>query len=160
MTELTRSQYLHAVRRQMWDDLQYPVDKDGNVMDARGVRGTLTYHLVRAGWRKPNNTDGLPLVEEFDEPLIKRRKVYGPGVFDDAVTWVAATDPDDPLEGLADMTMGQIEALPEDARLEARRRLGISPPAPAAAGGPPGWQVQTSIRIDEAPDTDDGTVWQ
>jgi hypothetical protein len=156
--QLTRAQYLQMCRKQMWADLTYPVDKDGNVMDAGGVRGTITYHLVRAGWRKPNNTDGLPLVEAFDDPLIKRRKVYGPGVYEDAVTWVAASDPDDPLERLADMTMAQIEALAPDVRLEARRRLGMAA-EPAAVPQPAGWTVQTHITIADEPDVDDGTVW-
>ena len=156
---LTRSQYLQMCRKQMWADLTYPVDKDGNMMDAGGVRGTISYHLIRAGWRKPNNTDGLALVEAFDDPLIKRRKVYGPGVYEDACTWVPATDPDDPLEHLGDMTMAQIEALAPDVRLEAKRRLGIAPAPDDAEVPAAGWTVQPHITISDEPDVDDGTEW-
>jgi hypothetical protein len=154
---MSRSEYLQACSKQMLADLTYPVARDGTTaMDAGGVAPIIAYHLIRAGWRKPNNADGLVLIEAYDDPLIKPRKVYGPGVYADAVTWVPADDPDDPLADLANMTMGQIAALAPDLQLEAKRRLGmeIRPPTPE-----PGWTVQTHITITDEPDVEDGTQW-
>jgi hypothetical protein len=151
-----RNWYMTAVYAQMMADLQYPVAKDGSVMDASGIKAWVCWHLVRAGWRKPNNTDRLALREEYDDPVIKKRRVYGPGVFEDAVTWVDAAEPDDPLDNLQHMTVAEIEALPEDVRLEAKRRLGVTPAAPQA-DPQPAWTVQPYISITDAPD--ETTEW-
>jgi hypothetical protein len=91
----------------------------------------------------------MELVAEYDVPLIKARKVYGSGVYEDAVTWVAFDAPDDPLEHLADMTMGQIEALP-DLKFEAKRRLDAPPPAPCEPK--PLWTQPPLVSITDAPD--------
>lgn len=157
MTDPPRNRYLTAVYTQMLDDLFYPVAKDGSVMDASGIKAWVCWHLVRAGWRKPNNTDGLALIEEYDDPIIKKRRVYGPGVFEDAVTWVGVDEPDDPLAGLADMTIAQVDALPDDVKFEAKRRLGMLVPEPAPPDVSPGWSVQPYITITDAPD--DTTEW-
>jgi hypothetical protein len=151
-----RSVYLTKVYKQMLDDLTYPQAKDGSVMDASGVKAWICWHLVRTGWRKPNNTDGLALVEEYDDPVIKPRKVYGPGVMEDAITWIPADAPDDPLDKLEQMTVAQIEHLPEDIKLEAKRRLGILPP-PDIAAPQPAWSVAPHVTITDEPD--DQTAW-
>jgi hypothetical protein len=155
---MTESQYLQACRKQLLADLKYPVGRDGSVVDCGAVADTVAHQLIRCGWRKPNNRDGLALIEAFDEPLIKARKVYGPGMFDDAITWIDVNEPDDPLADIANMTMKQIAALPADLCLEAKRRLGIEPqPAEPQPGG---WSVQTHITISDEPDVDDGTTWK
>ena len=56
-----QKKYLHQVMDQLMGDLSYPQDKEGNTLDINLMKATVAYHLVRAGWRKPNNTDGLPL---------------------------------------------------------------------------------------------------
>ena len=151
-----RSVYLTRVYKQMLDDLTYPVAKDGSVMDASGVKAWICWHLVRTGWRKPNNTDGLALIEEYDDPAIKKRRVYGPGVMEDAVTWIPADAPDDPLERLDSLTVGQIEALPADIKLEAKRRLGMLPPIEVPELTFP-WSVSPHVTITDEPD--DETAW-
>jgi hypothetical protein len=152
--------YLQEVFEQLISDLQYPVAKNGDVLDTHAIRPGIAYHLVRAGWRKPNNADGLALRDDeqhWDDPQIKKRKVYGPGVIEDAVTWVPVTDPDDPLEDLQNMTVAQIEALPADLRDEAKRRLGLLPPLPTKADSEnlqPAWSVAPSINITDADDVE------
>jgi hypothetical protein len=149
----TRQQYMAAVYKQILDDLTYPVAKDGSIMDASGVKAWIGWHLVRAGWRKPNNSDHLPLVEGLDDPVIKKRRVHGPGVMEDAVTWVPVSEPDDPLENLEQMTIAQVEALPDDLKIEAKRRLGLLPPVEPDLE--PAWSVQPFITITDEPAPDD-----
>jgi len=149
--------YLNKVYEQMVADLHYPQGKDGAQMDATAFKYLVAWHLVRCGWRKPNNLDHLPLVEEYDDPLIKKRKVTGPGVVEDAVTWVPLDAPDDPLAHLEDMTMREIEALDPDLQLEAKRRLGLEVPVeiPESAG----WSVQPFITITDGEEAGDDTEW-
>jgi hypothetical protein len=142
-----------AVYGQMLDDLHYPVAKDGSVMDASGIKAWICWHLVRCGWRKPNNTDNLPLIENLDEPVIKKRRVHGPGVMEDAVVWVGVHEPDDPLADLYTMTMAEIDCLDDDLKIEAKRRLGLLPPAEPDLQ--PAWSVQPFITITDEPEPDD-----
>jgi hypothetical protein len=151
-----RVAYMSRVMEQMLGDLQHPVGKDGTTVYAEGFKAIVAWHLVRAGWRKPNNLDEFPLVEAYDDPVIKKRKVFGPGVLEDAVEWVGFDEPDDPLEHLADMTMGEIEALPEHLRIEAKRRLGlIGDPAPANVPnfGVEEWATKPLVRITDEEDS-------
>jgi hypothetical protein len=138
---------------QMMDSLHYPRAKDGSIMDASGIKAWVCWHLTNEGWRKPNNTDGLPLIEEYDDPVIKKRRVYGPGVMEDAVVWVGMNEPDDPLENLEQMTIAQVEALPDDLKIEAKRRLGLLPPVEPDLE--PAWSVQPFITITDEPAPDD-----
>jgi hypothetical protein len=154
VTDLKLDAYLAIVYKQMLDDLTWPVAKDGSTMQTDGIKAWVCWHLVRTGWRKPNNTNNFPLVEEYDDPLIKPRKVYGPGVFEGAIRWVSVTDPDDPLEGLENMTVGQIEALPDDVKFEAKRRLGMLPPVEPSEPTP-AWTVRPNINITDEPEPED-----
>ena len=61
-------------------------------------------------------------------------------MYEDACTWVPASAPDDPLDGLEQMTVAQIHALPADLRGEALRRLGMAPQTDQTMGQPP-WQT-------------------
>lgn len=158
----TQQSYKARVLQQLLDDLQYPVNKDGSIMDTSWFKAAIAMHLVRAGWRKPNNTDGIALREgneiAWDDPEIKPRKVYGPGVFEDAITWVSVNEPDDPLDDIQNMTMSQIDALPDDLRIEAKRRLGLIPREPQPDPDA-GWSVKPLIHITDEEDPDDGTQW-
>lgn len=156
MKDAKRNRYMTTVFGQMLADLQYPVNKDGSIIQADGFKAAVCWHLVRAGWRKPNNLDGLALIEEYDDPVIKKRRVYGPGVYEDAVTWVDFNAPDDPLDNLENMTVAQIEALPDEVKFEAKRRLGLLPPTPEA-DLQPAWSVQPYVTITDAPD--ENTEW-
>lgn len=156
-----KNAYMARVLAQMLEDLQYPQAKDGSIVDTKGFGHLVAWHLVRCGWRKPNNLDDFPLVEDFDDPVIKKRKVLGPGVFEDAVVWVGFNEPDDPLAGLEDMTLREIESLPEEVRFEAKRRMGlIGTPTPDATPnfGVQPWTAPPRISITDAElgdDTDD-----
>lgn len=157
MKNAQRNAYMSKVFDQMMADLTYPVAKDGSIMDATGIKPWVCWHLVRTGWRKPNNLDNFPLVEEYDEPVIKPRRVYGPGVIEDALTWVDFNAPDDPLADLATMTIAEIGALPPDLHLEAKRRLGLTPPPDSDPNPQPAWTVQPFVSITDAPDAE--TDW-
>lgn len=137
-------------------DLRYPAGPNGDAvalidgMPWRGgaegqqildtMKGVLAYHLVQAGWRV-----------DLRHRKRKARKVMGHGMFEDAVTWVGMNEPDDPLAGLSKMTVEEIQHLPEDAKIEAMRRLGL-PVAPPKQ--PEGWHTKTDVRIDDEPDPD------
>ncbi|MUL44460.1 hypothetical protein FZI85_17195 [Mycobacterium sp. CBMA293] len=146
--------YMATVMQQLLGDLQHPVGKDDSILYTEPFKAAVAWHLVRAGWRKPNNLDQFPLVEEFDDPVIKKRTVFGPGVMEDACEWVDASEPDDPLEHLDDMSMKQIEALPEHLRFEAKRRLGLVPAAPQP-DPEQGWHVRPLVHITDAEEVGD-----
>ena len=132
----------HEVMLALMADLRYPVGPRGEVfMMLDAMKPIVSYHLTRCGWR--------PITARR---RIKARKVIGRGVMEDAVTWVGMHEPDDPLAGLGSMTLNEIELLPEDAKIEAARRLGlpVAPPEPL-----PGWQTQTRININDEEDQDD-----
>lgn len=124
------------------DGMPYRPD-DPNILDS--MKGVIAYHLTMAGWRP-----------DLSKRKRKARRVYGAGMFADAVVWVGVDEPDDPLADLANMTMAQIDALePEDVRYEARRRLGL--PAPPAAPTPEPWQQPPHVEITDADDEEEET---
>lgn len=147
--------YKGRVMAQLLTDLSYPRGEDGRVLDTNAFKAVLAQHLMRAGWRKPNNTDGLALIEEYDEPEIKARKMVGPGVYEDAIEWVPFDAPDDPLADLQNMTIAQINALPEHLSTEAKRRLGMLPNAPQPTDL---WSVKPTLTITDAEEADEPTT--
>lgn len=151
----THANYLHEVMDQLMGDLHYPAGQDGTQINVDYCKTVVAHHLVKLGWRKPNNSDGVALWHDepvdWDDPLIKKRKVYGPGVFEDAIRWVSVNEPDDPLADLDDMSQKQINALPEELRIEAKRRLGQLPAAPEPDPDA-GWHTKTFINIQDEPD--------
>lgn len=75
---------------QMVEDLKYPVDHQGHVLDMNhlpDVPHTIAHHLVKRGWRF-----------HPDKALIKPRPVVGAGFYQDLVTYVPVDGPDEPLE--------------------------------------------------------------
>lgn len=142
-----------AQRREMEDayqafleDCHYPVDKDGNVMDAGHFVWLVGYHMVRCGWRR------------VAAPVIKKRPVDAPGVIEGAVEWVPVDAPDDPLANVEQMTFAEISALPEWLRRKAIRRLNgnkdVDDDLPDMQE--PAWQVTPNISVkDERPIGDD-----
>ncbi len=130
------------------EDCHYPMSKDGSVMDASYVVAHIGYHMVRRGWRPPGMDPA--------EPVIKKQKVVGPGVIEDAVKWVPMDAPDDPLEHLDTMTFAEISALPEDLKVEAARRLNKGRFDHDLPDPEPSWQVSPNISItDEEPSGED-----
>ena len=125
---------------QMMADLQYPVAPDGTVLgisDALNwLKPAICYHFARCGY-------GL-----LNPPLIKAQPSEN-AIIEDAVTWVAADAPDNPLADLTNMTMGQINSLPEPTRTTALRRLGLLPPPEPD----PGWVQPPVVDIQDAPES-------
>ncbi|RIU21392.1 phage gene 29 protein family protein [Mycobacteroides abscessus] len=127
-------------------DCHYPQDKDGNRMDSAHFVWLVGYHMIRCGWRRSA------------QPLIKPRAVEAPGVVEGAIEWVPVDAPDDPLEGVENMTFAQINALPEWLKRKAIQRLNGNQDAdddlPEMAE--PAWRVTPNIAIkDERPIGDD-----
>jgi hypothetical protein len=123
----------------MLRDLRYPVDKEGNVMNADFFAPLVAYHLVRCGWR-PHS----------EKRKIKPRRVPGKGMVADAVEWVDMSEPDDPLRHLDTMSMRDVAELPEVWKYEAIRRLGghVKNDLPEPLSG---WKVDTNINIADMP---------
>lgn len=126
---------LEAVSLLAAADLRYPVNAKGDVIQVAHLGAPLGDFLAKRGWRWDRN-----------KALIKPRKVYGPGVFEDAETWVDVSAPDDPLENLHHMSIIQIEALPEDLKGEAKRRLGWKTQDPQPQ---PGWAQRNTITVND-----------
>lgn len=127
-------------------DCHYPVDKDGNVMNAGYFVWLVGYHMVRCGWRRSA------------DPVIKKRPIDAPGVAEDAIEWVSVDAPDDPLAGLESMTVAEIAALPEHLRRAAIRRMNGNRDTDddLPEMGEPAWQVTPNISVkDERPLADD-----
>lgn len=131
---------------ELLQDLRYPISKDGSVLDTTFIAALVAYHLVRCGWRP-----------DPDKRIIKARKVVAKGVVEGAVEWVGVDEPDDPLSNLDGMTMADINRLSPNMRAEALRRMG-GPELPDLPTNP-GWHVSTSLKIEDAPDVDDGVEW-
>lgn len=80
---------IEAASLQLADDLKYPIDAHGRVLDMNhlpDVAVALIYHLIRCGWRP-----------DPDKRLIKARRVIGGGYYEDLVTYVDVTASDAPL---------------------------------------------------------------
>ena len=139
------TEHLAAMDR-LLDAIQYPAAPDGTVVETSFISATLAYHLARCGFDLVNT------------PLVKKRTIGGPGIVMGACEWVEPDESSDPvvyaspLDDLQNMTMAQIDALPEPLRAEARRRLGLPYEEP-------GWQHTPVVNIEDAPEPDDGAEW-
>lgn len=130
----------------MMVDLRYVETRSGDLIDLMGLQAAIAWHLTRCGWRP-----------DPDKRMIKARRVIAQGVGEGAIEWVDVDEPDDPLANLANMTMAQINALPSHLKAQAMRRMGG--PETEALPTNPGWKVETSIQIEEAPDPNDTEAW-
>lgn len=135
-----------AAMLNMLADLRYPVSQDGSVLDLTFFAPLIAWHLVRCGWRP-----------DPERRRIKARKITAKGVVRDAVEWVDADEPDDPLAALPAMTVAEVAQMSPSVKAEALRRMGG--PETTDLKPNPGWRVQTSLRIQSAPDTNDGRNW-
>lgn len=80
---------IESASLQLAEDLKYPVDAYGNVMDMNHLPDVvvgLVYHLIRCGWRP-----------EEEKRLIKARRIIGGGYYEDLVTYVGVDEPDTPI---------------------------------------------------------------
>lgn len=71
------------------EDLKYPVDAQGRVLDMNhlpDVLVALVFHLIRCGWRRDETVR-----------MIKQRPVQGAGYYEDLVTYVGMDEPDTPI---------------------------------------------------------------
>lgn len=87
--QLELIQDIETAGLQLAEDLKYPVDAHGSVLDMNHLPDlppTIVYHLVRRGWRRNDS-----------KALIKPRKVVGAGYYDDLVAYVPVNESDDPI---------------------------------------------------------------
>jgi hypothetical protein len=130
---------------EMMADLTYPESKDGSTLDISFFQAIIAWHLVRCGYRK-----------DPARQMIKPRRLIAQGLPPDAVEWVPVDAPDQ-LD-YSSMTLAQINQLDPRNRAIALRQVG-GPETPSLPDNP-GWHVQTSIDIQDAPDPDDdGYAW-
>jgi hypothetical protein len=88
--QLDRIKEVETTMLQLVEHLKYPVDHNGHVLDMNhlpDVPHTIAHHLTKLGWR-----------HHPDKALIKPRRVVGAGFYEDLVTYVPVSEPDDPLE--------------------------------------------------------------
>lgn len=79
---------IEAAMLEFDEDLKYPVDVAGRVLMMNylpDVPHALAYHFIRRGWRR-----------DPAKQMIKPRKVSGPGLPEDLVSYVAMDQPDTP----------------------------------------------------------------
>ena len=146
--EEARKQEMDDAFAAFMDDCHYPVTKDGKIMDSTYFVAIVGYHMVRCGWRRSS------------PPVIKKRRVDAPGTVEDAVEWVDLDAPNDPLEGIENMSFQQVAALPEYLRRKAIIRLGGNAETDddLPEMGEPAWQVTPNISYTgELPTPDDFT---
>lgn len=85
-----RVREMSAASLQLAQDLKYPVDASGNVLDLNhlpDVPPALVYHLIRLGWRK-----------DPTKQMVKQRPVQAPGYYEDLVAYVPMDAPDGPIQ--------------------------------------------------------------
>lgn len=137
-------EYLAAMGR-ILAFLQYPVAPDDSVFDVSFAAAVVAYHLSRCGF------------DIVRTPLIKKREVSGPGIVMGACHWVDAAEDNSPLvyrsplDDVENMTLAEINALPESLKREAYARLGLPYEEPEWTRGP-------AVNIEEAPEPD-GAEW-
>lgn len=87
--QLDQIKEIETTMLQLGEHLKYPVDHQGHVLNMNylpDVPHTLAHHLTKLGWRF------LP-----EKALVKPRRVIGPGIPEDLVTYVPVDAPDEPL---------------------------------------------------------------
>jgi hypothetical protein len=97
--QLEKLRDIETAGLQLAEDLKYPVDAYGNVLDLNHLPDlppTIVYHLVRRGWRRDDT-----------KALIKPRRVVGAGYYEDLVAYVPVSESDQPV--LADAPKPEFE---------------------------------------------------
>lgn len=87
--QLDRIKEIESTMLLLSEHLKYPVDHQGHVLNMNylpDVPYTLAHHLAKLGWRF-----------QPEKALIKPRKVIGPGIPEDLVTYVPVDATDEPL---------------------------------------------------------------
>lgn len=144
-------EYLSAMGRLM-SALDYPVsppDDDGitTTFDMSFMKAIAAYHLARCGF------------DIARDPLIHKQRVSGPGIIEGACQWPEVGEGNSPivyaspLDDLENMTINQINALPEPLKREAYLRMGW--PYTDESG----WNAAPAVNIEDAPEADDGAEW-
>ena len=127
-------------------DLRYPVSKDGSVLDMTYFGPLIAWHLTRCGWRIDRS-----------KRKIKPRKITARGVTEGAVEWVDVLSPR--------RSAGQPRQDDDGRHQQATARVACRGSAPdgwtriADLPTNEGWHVTTNIKIEDAPDPDDGYQW-
>ncbi len=120
--------------------MEYPIDPNGRVHDlnamSAGVLG-IAWTAALYGFRRSG------------EPLIKKRRITAPGVYDNACTWVGINAPGDAERDLKPGDFSQDRLRPPDVRGMAARRDGEGPPVMAE------WHTTAQVRYTDEPRPED-----
>lgn len=98
--------------------MEYPVDANGRVHDLNAMSAS----VLGIAW-----TAALYGFRRSASPLIKKRRITAPGVYDNACTWVGINAPDDAERDLQPGDFSDSRLRPPDVRAAAARRDGEGP---------------------------------
>jgi hypothetical protein len=137
---------VQAAYLEIYDNLDYPTDPDGHVVDLSGIH--MTQPKVAIAW-----TLALLGFRPSGRKYIKKRAIDSPGVYEGAYTWVDFRAPDDAAAELQPEHRSSDYKLPPDTRRLAAIRDGD----PGQDLG--GWSV-TPVITEEWVDRDTGEPCQ
>ncbi|PVB16376.1 hypothetical protein DDJ71_19510 [Mycobacteroides abscessus] len=116
--------------------MEYPVDQNGRVHDLNHMSATIlaiAWTAVLYGFRRTATAH------------IKKRRMHGPGIYENACTWVDVNAPDDAERDLQPGDYSDDRLRPPDVRGLAARRDGEGPVLTAE------WHTKPEVRYTDAP---------
>ncbi|MFD7247951.1 hypothetical protein ACFV6Y_39150 [Streptomyces massasporeus] len=120
--------------------MEYPVDQNGRVHDLNAMNAA----TLGIAW-----TAALYGFRRTGDPLIKKRRVVAPGVYENACTWVDANAPDIAELDLQPGDYSDDRLRPPDVRGMAASRDGEGPTVMAE------WHTQAKVRYVDEPRPED-----
>lgn len=120
--------------------MEYPVDQAGRPHDLNAMSSAvlaIAWTAVLYGFRRSG------------EPLIKKRKIIAPGVYENACTWVPIDAPDDVERDLRPGDYQHDRLRPPDVRAAAARRDGDEPQVLAE------WRTTAKVTYRDEPRPED-----
>lgn len=116
--------------------MEYPIDQNGKVHDLNAMSAA----VLGIAW-----TASLYGFRRTGEPLVKKRRIVQPGVYDNACTWVPIGAPDDPDRDLQPGDYSADRLRPPDVRGLAAQRDGDGPAVVAQ------WHTQAQVTYTDEP---------
>lgn len=120
--------------------MEYPVDQQGRVHDLNAMSAA----VMAIAW-----TASLYGFRRSADPLIKKRHLFGPGLYENACAWVDVNAPDDPERDLQPGDFSDSRLRPPDVRAAAARRDGEGPQILAE------WSTKAQVRYIDEPRPED-----
>lgn len=118
----------------------FPIDAGGRVHDLQAMKAS----VLAIAW-----TAALYGFRRTAEPLIKKRRITAPGVYDNACTWVGINSPEDAERDLRPGDYSDSRLRPPDVRGLAAQRDGEGPQVMAE------WHTKAQVRFTDEPRPED-----